>query len=134
MMTSNTLGGSDTKQYIFENDSWLRLLEFLAQENDFMKNRLSEVIDRICDREQLALAEHYQNQFIIKDDLYEHLKYELRMQTTRWKDLSKKEFEEELQPDLIKAQKHFREQMEFIERDHTVLKKDYNTYLASLPC
>ncbi len=92
-------------------------------------------MDKILDRDQLALAEHYQNQFIIKDDLYEHLKYELRIQRSRWNTLHIENKDQEKQhPELTKVQKHFREQMEFIERDHTVLKKDYDTYLSSLHC
>lgn len=98
-----------------------------------MKNRLSEVIDKILDKEQLALAEHYQNQFIIKDDLFEHIKYELRMQSSKWNELPKRDTEErEPYPELFRIQKLFDEQMECIKRDHTVLKKDYETYLSSL--
>ena len=34
---------------------------------------------------------------------------------------------------LIEDNHEIREQMEFIEQDHALIKQDYNTYLSSLP-
>lgn len=122
---------SNARQYQFENASWIRLIEFLAQENSYMKNRLSEILDHINDRENLELAEGFQNQFIIKDDLYDHLLHELKDEAKKIKELKTAE-RDVISPELKKTHKNFRDQIDLIERDYGHLKKDYNTYLYSL--
>ncbi|MEN9952140.1 MAG: hypothetical protein RLZZ520_408 [Bacteroidota bacterium] len=122
---------STLNQFQFEVQSWIRLIEFLNQETTYLKNRLSEVIDQIKDRENLALAEHFQNQFIVKDDVYDHIMHDLKKQSYKWKEI--KSFNsKDAQEDLKKTRKNLSDQIEFIERDHAVLTKDYNTYLDAL--
>ncbi|MFM1795163.1 MAG: hypothetical protein RL642_1548 [Bacteroidota bacterium] len=131
MIIQDLKESSTLQQFQFELHSWIRLIEFLNQENSFLKNRLSEVIDQIKDRENLALAEHFQNQFIVKDDVYDHIIHDLKKQALKWKEM-KSIISKEQQEELAKTQKNLRDQLEFIERDHAVLTKDYNTYLSSL--
>ena len=131
MITKDLKDSSTLNQFQFEIYMWIRLIEFLIQENTYLKNRLSEVIDQIKDRENLALAEHFQNQFIVKDDVYDHIIHDLKKQSYKWKEV-KSITSKEAQDDLSKIQKNLKDQLEFIERDHAVLTKDYNTYLASL--
>ncbi len=131
MITQDIKDSSTLNQFQFEIHSWIRLIHFLNQENTHLKNRLSEVIDQIKDRDKLALAEHFQNLFIVKDDVYDHILHDLKKQANKWRDtelLSNAVLLEELN----KTQKNLSAQIEFIERDHAVLSKDYNTYLASL--
>lgn len=122
---------SNARQYQFENASWIRLIEFLTQENAHMKNRLSEILDDINDRSNLELAEGFQSQFIIKDDLYVHLLHELKGEAKKIRDAKTSE-KNTISPELKKTHKDFRNQLELIERDHGHLKKDYNTFLYSL--
>lgn len=131
MITQDLKDSSTINQFQFEINSWIRLVEFLNQENSHLKNRLSEVIDQIKDREKLALAEHFQNQFIVKDDIYDHIIHDLKKQAHKWTEI-KLVSTKEISDDLAKTQKNLRDQIEFIERDHVVITKDYNTYLASL--
>jgi hypothetical protein len=131
MITQDLKDSSTLTQFQFEVHSWIRLIEFLNQETTYFKNRLSEVIDQIEGRENLALAEHFQNQFIIKDDIYDHIIHDLKNQSYIWKEV-KSFHSKEVQENLNKTQKNLREQIEFIERNHAVLSKDYNTYLSSL--
>ena len=131
MITQDLKDSSTINQYQFEIHSWIRLVEFLNQENTHLKNRLAEVIDQIKDREKLALAEHFQNQFIVKDDIYDHIIHDLKKQAHKWTEI-KLILSKEISDDLAKTQKNLRDQIEFIERDHSVITKDYNTYLAAL--
>jgi hypothetical protein len=131
MITKDLKDSSTLNQFQFEIHSWIRLMEFLNQENTFLKNRLPEVIDQIKNKEKLALAEHFQNQFIIKDDIYDHIIHDLKKQAHKWTEI-KLISSKEISDDLAKTQKNLRDQIEFIERDHAVITKDYNTYLASL--
>jgi hypothetical protein len=131
MITKDLKDSSTLNQFQFEIHSWIRLMEFLNQENTFLKNRLPEVIDQIKNKEKLALAEHFQNQFIVKDDIYDHIIHDLKKQAHKWTEI-KLISSKEISDDLAKTQKNLRDQIEFIERDHAVITKDYNTYLASL--
>jgi hypothetical protein len=131
MIIHDLKDSSTLNQFQFEVHSWIRLIEFLNQETTYLKNRLSEVIDQIEDRENLALAEHFQNQFIVKDDVYDHIIHDLRKQSYKWKEIESISTKE-AQQDLRKIQKNLRDQIEYIERDHAVLTKDYNTYLTLL--
>ena len=131
MITKDLKDSSTLNQFQFELQSWIRLIEFLNQETTYLKNRLSEVIDQIRDRENLALAEHFQNQFIVKDDVYDHIMHDLKKQSYKWKEI-KSFSSKDLHEDLNKIRKNLSDQIAFIERDHAVLTKDYNSYLDTL--
>lgn len=118
-------------QFRYEIEAWIRLVEFLNIENTYSKTRLSEVIDEIQDKENLALAEHFQNQYIIKDDVYDHILHSLKQQLQKWKEVQSMRTKEGSQ-ELIKIQKHLRDQIEFVEKDHMVISKDFNTYLIAI--
>ena len=53
--------------------SWLRLIEFYRQENALLKYRLSALVDDSEDKKFLQLAEHFQNEFLLKDDTLKKL-------------------------------------------------------------
>ena len=63
--------------YKHESLMWVRSLEFFKQENNYLKNRLSEVVDKTTNKYFLAEAEHFQNQFIIKDEFIDELKHDV---------------------------------------------------------
>ena len=131
MLTKDVKDSSTLNQFQYEIHSWIRLVEFLKQENTYLKNRLSEVIDQIKDIENLALAEHFQNQFIVKDDVYDHILHNLKKQAHEWREI-KMVTSKDIRDELAKTQKNLRDQIEFIERDYALMTKDYNTYLAAL--
>ena len=117
--------------YVFENKSWIRLVEFLIQENAIMKTRLSEVMDQIHDRESLAIAEHFQDKFITKDDVFEHLINDLKIESKKWEQYKKND-PTILMSELSLSHKMHRLDIERLEQALDILKKDYNTFLASL--
>ena len=130
-MVKNSRIGSNWAQYMFETSTWMRLIDFLHQENAYLKTRLSEVLEEIEDKESLALAEHFQNQFIIKDDVYDHMKQDLQRHMDKWNLNAHTEISSPTQS-LKKTHTRLKEQIDYIERDHTILRKDYNTYLIAL--
>jgi hypothetical protein len=117
------------KQYHHENLTWVRSLEFLKQENSFLKNRLSEVVDITSDRDILAQAEHFQNQFIIKDEFLDQLRHDVHEQE---RILTEKYVRtgNGLDDYVSNRQKKLREQMEYLERDFANLRKEFNHYLT----
>ncbi len=122
---------SSYTQYIFESSAWMRLIDFFHRENSFLKTRLSEVLEEIEDRDNLAMAEHFQNQFIIKDDVYDHMKHDINRHMEKWKVDPFLENSTSTQA-LKKTHAKLKEQVDYIERDHSILRKDYNTYLMTL--
>lgn len=131
MMVKNSKIGSNCAQYLFETSTWIRLIDFLHQETAYLKTRLSEVLDEIDDKEHLALAEHFQNQFIIKDDVYDHMKHDLKKHIENWQQYIYTE-NTPLNQSLLKIHTRLKEQIDYIERDHSILRKDYNAYLINL--
>lgn len=114
-------------QFIHENKTWLRLLEFLKQENTVLKTRLSEVLDYKADKEFLVLAEQFQNLFIAKDEFIDGLRYDVHLQQ---KELAGKD---NLMPDqkIVKRQEKLRNEMESLESGFVKLKNDFNKYLSA---
>jgi hypothetical protein len=119
---------SMTEQFHHENKTWIRLLEFFKQENYFMKNRLSEVLDHNVDKDFLALAEQFQNKFILKDEYIIELRSDINRQDQVLSDSSAQPADFK----LTKAQEKLRNEMEYFEKDFTTLKNEFNKYLFSV--
>jgi hypothetical protein len=116
-------------QFHHENMTWLRSLDFFKQENSYLKNRLSEVVDNTSDKNFLAQAEHFQNQFIIKDEFVDELKHDVNEQEKILMERYVKTGNGIDEP-VIKRQKNLREQMEYLEKDFTNLRNEFNNYLT----
>ncbi|MBK7558839.1 MAG: hypothetical protein IPI54_11455 [Chitinophagaceae bacterium] len=113
-------------QFNYENRSWIRLLEFFKQENTMLKNRLAEVVDQKADRDFLALAEQFQNKFIVKDEFIDELRH----------DINKQLDEIVVNPDrltdqkLLKNQQKPRNEIVYFEKEFTSLRNEFNKYLS----
>ena len=118
------------QQFHHENRTWVRSLDFFRQENSFLKNRLSEIVDQTTDRSVLAQAEHFQNQFIIKDEFLDQLRHDVNEQekvlTDRYARTGR-----EVEPDFSARQDKLREQMVYLEKDFTALRNEFNRYLTA---
>ena len=117
---------SKPDQFQHENKTWNRLLEFFKQENTFLKNRLAEVVDHRTDKEFLALAEQFQNKFILKDEYIDELRHDLNIQDQDLINSNKIPVDAK----LIKKQEKLRNEMEYFEKDFSMLKNEFNKYLS----
>ena len=131
MISKLTMAREVNSHYIFENKGWILLVEFLIQENAIMKTRLSEVMDQIQDREKLAIAEHFQDKFIINDDVFDHLINDLKIENKNWEQYKKSDSTISFNELTLTHQVH-KIDIERLERSLDILKKDYNTFLSSL--
>lgn len=118
-------------QFQHENQTWERLLEFLKQENAFLKNRLSEVLDHNTNKDFLPQAEHYQNLFIVKDEFMDEMRHDVHEQETALKKMSAT-VKETIDSKLVKMQEKLRNEMEFLEKDFVKIKNEFNKYLLSI--
>ncbi len=131
MIATTIMISGKYKQFLFENDACIRLIEYIKQENTFFKTRLSEVTSQIQDKKGLEQAEIFHNQFIIKDDLLDHVIYDLKKESEKWRNLKLK-YSDTSFSELVKIHKHLKDQVALIEKDYMLIKSDYNTYLSSL--
>jgi archaellum component FlaC len=118
------------QQFEHESSTWERLLDFFKQENAFLKNRLSEVLDSKEDRNFLSAAEHFQNEFLLKDDYINELKKDIREEQRQIK-LSMQNGAE-LNAKSLKKHEKLRNEMKYFEKNFSDLKNEFNQSLAAL--
>ena len=121
---------SKPEQFQFENNTWERLLEYLKQENAFLKTRLAEVLDQSTNKNFLALAEQFQNRFILKDEFIDELRHDIHEQDKLLKEqyINKPKT---LDPKTIKKQEKLRNEMAYLEKDFPMLKNEFNKYITN---
>jgi len=118
---------SKPDQFHYENRAWGRMLDFFKQENSYLKTRLSEVLDHSSDRNFLALAEQFQNKFILKDEFIDELRHDINKQEQNLYDM----LEDIVSDKLTKRQERLRNEMEYFENDFNKLKNEFNKYLST---
>ena len=118
-------------RFQYEIQTWDRLLEFLKQENAYLKNRLSEVLDHNTNKDFLPQAEHYQNLFIVKDEFMDEMRHDVHEQETALKKVSDT-VKDSIDIKLVKMQEKLRNEMEFLEKDFIKIKNEFNKYLLAV--
>ncbi len=115
-------------QYRHESDTWKRYLQFIQQENNHLKNRLSQVLQADTDHEFLERAEYFQNKFITEDDTVNMLRQDIH----ELDQLLSKELQEESSviKDIQKKLKKMNKDMDIVEKQFSKLKSDFNLYLT----
>jgi seryl-tRNA synthetase len=120
-------------QFHHENLTWERLIDFLKQENSFLKNRLAQVLDHDGPlvEQFVAVAEQFQNQFISKDGFFDELKHDIHEQELK---LTQAGVERDsiVSKKIIKQQEKLRNEMIYLEKDFTRLKNEFNDYLLTV--
>jgi hypothetical protein len=103
-------------QYRYESETWKRYLQFIQQENNFLKTRLSQVLQQDTDIEFLERAEIFQNKFLSEDETV-HL---LRQDVHEMEDMLTGSFNEHntVPIDLLK------------KRQFHKLKTDFNSFVS----
>ena len=115
-------------QYRHESDTWKRYLQFIQQENNHLKTRLSQVLQHDTDEEFLERAEYFQSKFIAEDDTVNMLRQDIHEIDQML--LKEKAEDSSLIKELQKKLKKMNKDMEIVERQFNKLKTDFNTYLA----
>ena len=121
---------SKTEQFLQECAGWVRLLDFFKQENIYLKNRLSFVVDHKAENDFLPLAEQFQNQFILKDDFITEIAQDVKKQQTILTDSTEKKIAADEK--LIKKQQKLRNEIEFFEKDFSANKNQFNKFISSV--
>jgi hypothetical protein len=123
-------GSKKIEQFLHENITWKRMLDFFNQENSYLKNRLSEVVDRATDKTLISTAEHFQNEFILNDECIQDIRRDIKLQE---KELQLTRIQKKT-PDrkACKMQDKLRNEMVNLEKEFSKLKNDFNQHLLSI--
>ena len=115
-------------QFRHESDTWKRYLQFIQQENNHLKTRLSQVLQHDTDEQFLERAEYFQSKFIAEDDTVNMLRQDIH----EFDNILSKEIPEDANTlkDLQKKLKKMHKDMEIVERQFNKLKSDFNLYLT----
>ena len=110
-----------------ENETWHRELEFLKQENALLKTRLSVILDTNGDKDFIKLAEYFQNQFLLKDEVIDKLEINLEQHQGDIKDSF---YKYESADDIVRRQEKFRKEINYFETDFSRLKNEFHQLIA----
>lgn len=100
--------------------SWLRLIEFYRQENALLKYRLSELVDNNDENNFLQVAEHFQNEFLLKDEALKRLIKSLQ----EYSDMV--ENAEAISARLLSSHNLLRKEIRQFEKKYSGLSTDFN--------
>ncbi len=120
---------SGVDQFLHENQTWDRALDFYLQENSYLKTRLSQVVDNNTDKEFVDLAEHFHNSFIHNDECIKDLQKDIMtLQQLLKNAVAGTQVDEKK---ITGQQNKLRNEMGFFEKDFAQLKNKFNQYLVS---
>ena len=118
---------SKQDQFVHENKTWERSLDFFKQENTLLKNRLSMVVDNKEDKELLIMAEYFLSQFILKDEFIDELKKDVNQHE---KYIIENFSNDNLINKILKKQEKLRNEIGFFEKDFSGLRHEFNKSIA----
>ena len=95
-------------QFNQEHKAWQTSLEFFKQENALLKYRLSEMVDHNEEHGFLLMAEYFQNELLLKDELLNKLLKELHeLQSAEKFSEQMISAQNKLRNEVVKAEKKF---------------------------
>ena len=122
---------SKVSQFARESDEWKRTLNFLSQENSFLKLRLADLLNgKESSADFLETAELFQSRFIQKDEIIQLLLHDV----SKLDNLISRAIREDglLIKEIVQTQSHLRRQMRFVETEFNKLKTQFNNYFSEL--
>ena len=119
------------EHFLQECQAWSRELDFLVMEVSFLKTRLSQVVDAASERSLVAIAEDFQNKFILTEETLRKLSAEVKFQCeqvnyTKGLDDAKEEKK------VSKNQAVLRSAMQKLENDFSSLRKMFNQWVMGI--
>lgn len=116
-------------QFLHEVQTWDRSLDFYKQENNFLKTRLSHVLDNNSDKTFLTFAEQFNSRFLFMDEYIKDLKRDLSQQVNMLNQFIRGNITQ--QRPIENLQKKLRIEMVEFEKNVTAIKYDFNQQLAA---
>jgi hypothetical protein len=105
-----------------EYTSWQRMLEFFRQENALLKYRLSDLVDNNEQNNFLSIAEYFQNELLLKDEVLNRLIKSVSELNAELNKITNKEIPDE----LIYRQEKLRNDILQFEKKFLDLSNEFN--------
>ena len=118
------------QQYIYEVDTWYRLLDYHEEENILYKNRIAGILKNDTESLLIEMIESFLNKFALEDTIISIFRDDITK--AKIKILAKgKDIEKEGNADnYILSQNKLRNEIEIIEQQFNRLKFEFNKYLS----
>ena len=122
MEVNTTISTRKQTQLEHEINTWERSVLFFRQENAQLKTRLSVVTDNNNEKEFVELAEYFQSQFLLIDEII----YKLRIEIKKQSDDIRINPQGKKLKELLSNQELIRKKMICLENDFSRLKNEFN--------
>jgi hypothetical protein len=112
--------------FVLENSSWLRSLDYMEQENDFLKNNMSRILDSFSEKELINWADEYLGIILQREAAMNLLRHDILNQealiaSTRYKHSASTNNK------IVSTQKEIRSKIEYMEKEFQLLKNSFIT-------
>ncbi len=114
------------EQLKYDINAWHRILEFIKQENLYLKNRFATVIQSKIDKSFLEEAESFQNNFINTDTVLLLFKNDI---TKFEKQLSRSVKDDSKGKEIAAIQKQYGNDIEKLENEFLRLRASFNAFI-----
>lgn len=114
-------------QFMYETESWKRLLFFYKEENVHCRNRLSEILSDSVSDELLERAEYFQGCFVMSDETIHWLMDEIQQHK---KILGQNNGDIQMLESAIRNEQRLKNDIIKAEEVLLKLKKEFNDFLA----
>lgn len=113
--------------FLQETSGWLRELDFFLSELAFLKTRLAHIVDSGNDKDFVAKAEKFQNDFINHDEKIKSIKAEVLSHENRLQKILP-EVKKNNKNVSSKQQTGIRKKVASVELEFISLKNSFNSY------
>ncbi len=124
-----------TKDIIYtqhdEHREWMSKLKFYEDEITILKNRLSEIVSKNTQKDVLAQAEHFQNQFIVQKENIDEISHSI---TIDEEVIQKAVDKKPKYVDQLSMEPHANEKvaMDSFEKNFTELRAEFNKFASKV--
>lgn len=118
------------QQYIYEVDTWYRLLDYLEEENILYKNRIAVILKNDTESLFIEMIESFLNKFVLEDTIISIFKDDIKNAKNKILEKGKDIEKEGNTNNFILTQNKLRKEIEIIEKQFNGLKFEFNKYLS----
>ena len=118
------------QQYIYELDTWYRLLDYLEEENVLYKNRIVTILKNDTESLLLEMIESFLNKFVLEDTIISIFRNDITKAKIKIMAEGKDVEKEKNGDNYILYQNKLRKEIEIIEHQFNRLKFEFNNYLS----
>ena len=118
------------QQYIYEVDTWDRLLNYLEEENIQYKNRIAVIVKNDNESLFIETIESFLNKFVMEDTIISIFRDDIAKAKIKILAKGKDVLTDRNADNIFFTQNKLRKEIEIIEQQFNGLKFEFNKYLS----